>query len=136
VAGAVDSARHRALDLGMATDGIVHVSLSPELGDFVNRLVSSGRYRSESDVLCDGLRLLEQAEERRVLDKWLTEGSLPDEQAVSSERLARARAQIDDKVREGLEALARGEHVDGPEFFAHWRARLSELASREANGVA
>lgn len=37
----------------------MNVSLTDKLEDFVNRLVSEGRYRSASEVVREGLRLLE-----------------------------------------------------------------------------
>ena len=37
----------------------MNVSLTDQLEDFVNRLVERGRYRSASEVVREGLRLLE-----------------------------------------------------------------------------
>jgi antitoxin ParD1/3/4 len=37
----------------------MNVSLTYQLEDFVNRLVERGRYRSASEVVREGLRLLE-----------------------------------------------------------------------------
>ena len=37
----------------------MNVSLTDKLEEFVNRLVSEGRYRSASEVVREGLRLLE-----------------------------------------------------------------------------
>ena len=36
----------------------MNVSLTPELERLVSELVESGRYRSASEVVCEGLRLL------------------------------------------------------------------------------
>jgi len=36
----------------------MNVSLTPELEQLVSELVESGRYRSASEVVCEGLRLL------------------------------------------------------------------------------
>lgn len=103
----------------------MNVSVTPELEQFVQSLVASGRYHSASEVFRDGLRLLEQAERRRLIEKWLTEGLTEEEEAsIPPELLQRARATIQAKVHEGLEALDRGDVVDGDEFFAQWRQRI------------
>ena len=44
----------------------MNVSLTPELEEFVNAKVNSGRYRSPSDVVKDALRLLEEHEQLRT----------------------------------------------------------------------
>ena len=108
-----------------------NVSLADEQNDLVERLVKSGRYASASEVVRDGLRLLQREEESRILDKWLLEGLTPEEEAsVPTDFLDRARDAIREKVREGLAEARRGEFVDGEEFFARWKTRLeSEAAS-------
>jgi len=45
----------------------VNVSLSPELRRLVRDKVSSGRYTSASEVVREGLRLLEERDEIRTL---------------------------------------------------------------------
>lgn len=55
------------------------MAVSAELGShleaFVAKLVSSGRYNSKSEVLRDGLRLLEEREAKlAVLDAMIAEG--------------------------------------------------------------
>ena len=107
----------------------MNVSLTPELEQFVQALVASGRYHSASEVFRDGLRLLEQAERLRLLDKWLVEGLTPEEQAkLPPGLLERARETVNEKIRAGLDALARGDAVDGEAFFARWRSRLESAA--------
>jgi putative addiction module CopG family antidote len=103
----------------MVTRASVNVSLTPELHRFVLRLAGTGRYRSVSEVFREGLRLLEQAERQRLLETWLV-GELTTEQhaALPSGSLAEVRRRVDGKIREGLEALARGEAVDGETWFA------------------
>ena len=41
----------------------MNISLTPELEEFVNRKVESGRYQSASEVVRDGLRLLVERDE-------------------------------------------------------------------------
>ena len=43
----------------------LHVSLTPELEQFVQQRVASGRYQTASEVVREGLRLLEQQERDR-----------------------------------------------------------------------
>ena len=105
----------------------MNVSVTPELEKFVQELVASGRYHSASEVFREGLRLLEQAERRRLLEKWLVEGLDPEEQAeLSAGMLEEARSGIQAKIQEGLDALHGGDAVDGEAFFACWKARLAE----------
>jgi len=111
----------------------MNVSITPELERFVQGLVASGRYHSASEVFRDGLRLLEQSERRRLLEKWLGEGLAADERArLPAGLLEQARSQIGAKIQEGLEALKRGSVVDGDEFFARWRARLEASGTSTA----
>jgi antitoxin ParD1/3/4 len=111
----------------------MNVSITPELERFVQDLVASGRYHSASEVFRDGLRLLEQAERRRLLEKWLTQGLTPEEEAsLPPGLLERARDTIQAKVREGLDEAHRGEFLDGEEFFARWKARLDAAAASES----
>jgi antitoxin ParD1/3/4 len=97
----------------------MNVSITPELGQLVQALVASGRYHSASEVVREGLRLLEQAERRRLLEKLLLKGLAPDEQAaISSADRNTARRFMEEKIEEGLAALDRGQVVDAESFFA------------------
>lgn len=107
-----------------------NVALTAEQNAFVERLVKSGRYASASEVVRDGLRLLQDDEQVRLVNKWLSEGLTPQEEAgLPSGLLRRAKEAIRAKIQEGLEEARRGELVDGEEFFAQWRARLQKGAS-------
>ena len=75
-----------------------NVSLTPELENFVQRCVASGRYGTVSDVVRSALRLLEEAEARRTafvasLDDAMAEGER-DGFATADDVAADARAEI------------------------------------------
>jgi len=116
----------------MAIRASMNVSVTPELEQFVQELVASGRYHSASEVFREGLRLLEQTERHRLLEKWLVDGLTPEEQAkLPGELLDKARSGIQAKIQEGLDAISRGDTVDGEEFFARWKARLAEAPTAD-----
>ncbi len=116
--------------LGMPAKNGRNVALTDEQNAFVDRLVKSGRYASASEVVRDGLRLLQQDEEARLLDKWLVKGLTPREEAsIPADVLARARESIRDKVREGLEEARQGKFVDGEKFLARWKMKLEAASS-------
>lgn len=102
-----------------------NVSLAAKHEAFVQRMLADGRYASASEVVRDGLRLLERQEQQRLLEKWLTEGLTASEQAtLPAGLLEKAREQINRKVREGLDSLASGEGIAGDAFFKRWRQKL------------
>lgn len=51
----------------MPAQSTLNVSLTPELERFVQERVSSGRYQTASEVVREGLRLLESREHERQL---------------------------------------------------------------------
>jgi antitoxin ParD1/3/4 len=103
----------------------MNVSLTPELATFVDQLVAGGEFRSASEVVREGLRLLERDTHQRLLERWLLQGlSEAEQRRLPPELLSRARAVIGDKIKEGLDELRRGEGVDGEEFFVRWKRRL------------
>ncbi|TXN41010.1 type II toxin-antitoxin system ParD family antitoxin [Methylobacterium sp. WL7] len=76
----------------------LNVSLTPEMLAFVNELTRSGGYTSVSEVVRDGLRLLEQekavAEEKHAILKREIDAGLADAQAGRfSDKSAREIAQ-------------------------------------------
>ncbi len=80
----------------------MNVSLTPELERWISGKVEAGRYKSASEVVRDGLRLLQEKEEERE---------------VRLETLRR-------EIQVGLDELDRGEAVDGEEAFDRVLARV------------
>jgi antitoxin ParD1/3/4 len=69
----------------------MNVSLTPELEQFVQEKVKSGRYLSASEVVREGLRLLEERDrlyQRRLADlqKEITLGIESSYQAISQDQ--------------------------------------------------
>ena len=88
----------------------MNVSLTPELEQFVAEKVKTGRYNSASEVIREALRLLEEREELRNLQKQ----------------------ELRKKIAEGLDQLDRGEGIPGDEVFAELDAELETLEQRPA----
>lgn len=86
----------------------MNVSLTPELEKFVEARVATGRYQTASEVVREGLRLLENQELQREADL----GSL-------KSKLKRAAAQAD-----------RGELIPGNQVFEEIR-KLSARRRKE-----
>ena len=89
----------------MAKRESISVSFTPQQAEFLAACVASGRYQSASEVVREGLRLLEDRQQRRQAE------------------LERARALI----QESAEQLDRGEVVDGETFFREWDEELDAL---------
>lgn len=74
----------------------MNVSLTPQLEAFVKKKLDSGLYYSASEVIRDGLRLLEEKD--RIKEMKL--------------------ASLKKEIQLGLNSLDRGEGIDGEEAFA------------------
>ena len=110
----------------MADRQTMNVSLPAALESFVQALVGSGRYRTASEVVRDGLRLLEEREHARLLEKSLYEGLTPDEEAqLPPELLATVRAHIQQLISEGIEDRDAGRVSDGPTAMERIRQKLA-----------
>ena len=79
----------------------MNVNLGPVFDEFVADMLESGLYQSQSEILREGLRLLQEREEMKRL------------------RLAELRRQI----ARGAEQADRGRFVDGPGVFASIRKK-------------
>jgi antitoxin ParD1/3/4 len=88
----------------MASRTTLNVSLTPELEQFVDSRVASGRYQSASEVIRQGLRLLQEEEMTRQ---------------AALERLR-------NQINLGLEQAKRGELLDGEEVFQELERRAAE----------
>lgn len=88
----------------------MNVSLTPELEQMISIKVKSGMYNTASEVVREGLRLMQQRDEMR------------------EKKLAALRADL----RTGLEAVEAGRTVNGEEFLLGWKKRLEDRI--EKNG--
>lgn len=79
----------------------MNISLTPELEEMVDEKVRSGRYASASEVIREGLRLLEEQDQLR------------------QKRLAEVRQKID----RGIEQLDKGLGIPASEAHARLRRR-------------
>ena len=86
----------------------MNISLTPTLQRFVSARVGSGRYQSASEVVREGLRLLETQERVR-------EAALAD---------------LRGKVAVGLRQARRGELLDGDAVFAELEDRVKRSRRR------
>jgi antitoxin ParD1/3/4 len=87
----------------------MNVSLTPELEEFVNAKVETGRYGSASEVVREALRLLEEQDQDRVA------------------RLAAFRQELHGRI----ESLDRGKHVNAGDA----RARLKRKSERRRSNA-
>jgi antitoxin ParD1/3/4 len=109
----------------------MNVSVPRSLERFVKAQVAAGRFRTASEVIREGLRLLQEAEHRRLLEKWLYEGlTKAEEKRVPPQLLNRARVQIRGLVEQGLVEARDGLLTDGPETMQKLRKEL-ETRRRE-----
>lgn len=93
----------------MANRENISVSFTPQQAKFLASCVASGRYQSTSEVVREGIRLLE------------------DHQARLQAEVERARSLI----QEGADQLDRGEVVDGETFFREWDEELEALEASQ-----
>lgn len=85
----------------------MNVSLGEKWETFVETKVKSGDYQTASEVLRDGLRLLEEQD----LLKRISVSSL---------------AELEERLLAGVASLDRGEGIDGEEAFKRLRQRAQD----------
>lgn len=113
---------------GMSDRQTMNVSVPSSLEGFIKAQVAAGRFRTASEVVREGLRLLQEAEHHRLLEKWLYEGLTDSERAeLAPEVLERARVHIQGLIDQGLAEARAGLLLDGPETMQRLR---DELESR------
>ena len=88
----------------------MNISLTPELEQFVQSKVDSGMYYSASEVIREGLRMLQ---EREMLKQ------------IQIEELRR-------EIQKGIEQADRGEFVNGEEVFENIRAKSRTRRRKKA----
>ncbi len=89
----------------------MNVSLGTKWEQFVDAKVQTGDFQTASEVLREGLRLLEE----RDLVKRLSVGSIEELQG---------------KLLAGIKSLDQGQGVDGEEAFKRLQGRIKERKSR------
>ncbi|CAN5602876.1 type II toxin-antitoxin system ParD family antitoxin [soil metagenome] len=87
----------------------MNVSLTPELEALINSKVTSGMYTSASEVVREGLRLMQTRDEMR------------------ERKLDNLRSEI----QKGMDDIEAGRVIDGEEFFAKWQTRFTELKQKD-----
>ena len=102
-----------------------NVSLPPHQAAFVDAMVKGGRFRTASEVVREGLRLLEEHENRRRLETWLHEGlKLGEEAQLPTAVRERAREVFRDLVDTAVRDVENGHVTDGPSAMERLRERL------------
>lgn len=130
----IDTASDRVDTSGMADRQTMNVSLPAAQERFVRSQVQTGRYRSASEVVRDGLRLLEEAEHRRLLEKWLYQDLTPEELAsLPPELVQRARERFAAIVDQGLRS---GEDRGWVKSEAAMDQLVERLRARRADDAA
>ncbi len=75
----------------------MNVSLTPRLDGFVEQQVSSGRYRSASEVIREGLRLLETRENQTTLIQAALDEGLSSDLIDGKESMQKLRQKLNAK---------------------------------------
>lgn len=101
-----------------------NVSLPQHQDDFVDQLVASGRYRTASEVVREGLRLLEESELQRRLEQWLLDPAASTTIEVPPVARERVRDWLRQLVSRAIEDLDAGRVEEGPLVMQRLRERL------------
>ncbi len=95
----------------MSAQATIHVSLTPELNQFVQDRIAAGQFQNADEAVQEGLELLRQQETGR------------------QEALRALQA----KLQRGAEQAQRGELLEGPEVMRQLRARARGRRDRKAS---
>jgi antitoxin ParD1/3/4 len=87
------------------TKNRMNVSLTPELEKLVTRKVASGLYQSASEVIREGLRLLDDHDRLREIHL----------------------GEVRNKIQTGLDQLDRGEGFSGDDVYSQMKRKSAEL---------
>lgn len=111
--------------MSMADRQTRNVSLPPHQDAFVNELVEAGRYRTASEVVREGLRLLEEAEHRRLLEEWIYQGlSEDDEERLPQDLKDRAKEHFQGLIDESLRDVRSARVTGGSKAMKNLREEL------------
>jgi antitoxin ParD1/3/4 len=94
---------------GWVKEEFMNVSLTPELEKLVTQKVESGMYQSASEVIREGLRLLDDQD--RIREVHLNE--------------------VRRKIQTGLDQLDRGQGIPGDQAYARMKQRSAEFRKRK-----
>ena len=102
-----------------------NVSLAPAQDQFVKAMVDGGHFRTASEVVREALRLLEEREHRRLLEKWIYQGLTTNEEARLPEALKkRARERFEGLLSAPLADVEYGNVAEGTSAMAKLRSEL------------
>ncbi len=87
----------------------MNVHLTPELEQMIQRKVQTGRYNSASEVMREALRLMDERDELKAMQK----------------------EELRKKIAAGLKSLDEGKGVDGEAVFARLEAKLDAQIQAE-----
>ena len=111
----------------------MNVSLPPAQEQFVRDQVASGRYQTASEVVRDGLRLLEREEWKRLIERELSEGLSEAERAKVPDHVwDKLRAHFDAILKRADEDAAAGRVHDGEELMERLRQRIDSKRKRKS----
>ena len=91
----------------------MHISITPELEKFVQQEVKTGLYQSASEVIRAALRRLKEDKEKR-----------------KPRFVVSSKAELEEKLLEGISELDRGEGLAGEQVFAELKAHSAQRRRR------
>jgi antitoxin ParD1/3/4 len=91
----------------------MNISITPELEKFVQQEVKTGLYQSASEVIRAALRRLKEDKEKR-----------------KSRFVVSSKAELEEKLLEGISELDGGEGLPGEQVFAQLKAHSAQRRRR------